>query len=226
MVNVEPQEVPKNLDWDMYCGPSPLRLTTRTATAAPIRLLGLRGRRPGRHGPAFPRRPQLDLGQDRHRPRRDRDLRPPRPPGMHRHVGWSELKYADGFTFVLVSGEWGKGYDRLRGRGVTLADLDDDSRRKVEAMPDPPPFNGFPEAIRKRTLAGGHAEAAFRTATLLHLTNVSIRVGRKIKFDPVNEVVIGDEEATGGQSADAVAVASVSDGHVRVGMIFEAPKGS
>ena len=41
----------------------------------------------------------------------------------------------------------------------------------------------------------GHAEAAHRTVTVLHLTNISIRVGRKIKYDPVAEQIIGDEEA-------------------------------
>jgi len=29
----------------------------------------------------------------------------------------------------------------------------------------------------------------------MHLANIAIRVGRKIRFDPVKEQVIGDEEA-------------------------------
>ena len=78
----------QNLDWDMYCGPSPLRpYHPHRYGGTPPRLLGLRGRRPGRHGPALPRRPQLDLRQGRHQPRRDRDLRPAGPPGSCRHVG-------------------------------------------------------------------------------------------------------------------------------------------
>jgi len=28
-----------------------------------------------------------------------------------------------------------------------------------------------------------------------HLANIAIRVGRKIHFDPVREVIVGDEEA-------------------------------
>ncbi len=31
--------------------------------------------------------------------------------------------------------------------------------------------------------------------TILHLANIAIRVGRKIRFDPVKEVIVGDEEA-------------------------------
>ena len=40
-----------------------------------------------------------------------------------------------------------------------------------------------------------HAEASHRCATLLHLSNIAIRCGRKIRYDPVKEEIIGDEEA-------------------------------
>jgi hypothetical protein len=36
---------------------------------------------------------------------------------------------------------------------------------------------------------------AHKTACIMHLMNIAIRTGRKIKFDPIKEVVIGDEEA-------------------------------
>ena len=62
-------------------------------------------------------------------------------------------------------------------------------------MPDPEPLLEFGDAVRARKPAGGNAEAAHRTATIMHLSNISIRVGRKIRFDPEKEVIIGDEEA-------------------------------
>ena len=49
--------------------------------------------------------------------------------------------------------------------------------------------------MRTRKQAGGHAEASHRAATILHLANISIRVGRKIHYDPVKEQIIGDDEA-------------------------------
>jgi len=49
--------------------------------------------------------------------------------------------------------------------------------------------------VRTRKPAGGHAEAAHRTVCVNHLANIAIRVGRKIHFDPVREVIVGDEEA-------------------------------
>jgi len=36
---------------------------------------------------------------------------------------------------------------------------------------------------------------ANRSATLMHLANIAIRTGRKLKYDPVNEVIVGDDEA-------------------------------
>jgi len=62
-------------------------------------------------------------------------------------------------------------------------------------MPDPEPLLTFAEAVHKRKPAGGNAEAAYRTVAILHLTNIAIRTGRKIRFDPVKEEIIGDPEA-------------------------------
>ena len=62
-------------------------------------------------------------------------------------------------------------------------------------MPAPEPLVSFPDAIRTRKRAGGHAEAAQRCATLLHLANAAIRTGRKLRYDPVAERIVGDEEA-------------------------------
>ena len=83
-------------------------------------------------------------------------------------------------------------------------------RKKIAETPDPEPLLTFAEAVKARQPAGGNAEAAHRTVTILHLANIAIRVGRKIQFDPVKEVIVGDEEAQPPrQSADARAVASV-----------------
>jgi len=51
-------------------------------------------------------------------------------------------------------------------RGVSEADLSEEGREKLRAMPDPDPPVPFPEAIRTRKQAGGHAEASHRCATL------------------------------------------------------------
>jgi len=109
--------------------------------------------------------------------------------------GWVELKYADGLTLVFDSGEWGQRYDRKTPRGVSLNDLSEADQAKIAELPDPEPLRTFAEAVRTRKPAGGNAEAAHRTASLMHLANIAIRVGRKIRFDPVKEIILGDEEA-------------------------------
>jgi hypothetical protein len=109
--------------------------------------------------------------------------------------GWVELKYADGTTFVMDSGEWGDRYDRRPARSVGLGDLSEEDQQKIQAMPDPKPWPNFATAVRTREKTGGCGEPAHRSACILHLANIAIRVGRKIHYDPVKEHVIGDEEA-------------------------------
>jgi predicted dehydrogenase len=109
--------------------------------------------------------------------------------------GWVELVYADGFTIVMESTEWGEPYSRKKERDVSLSDLSADDQKKLQAMPDPEPFPAFPEAVKTREKTGGHAEAAHRAAAIMHLANIAIRMGRKIKYDPVKEEIVGDAEA-------------------------------
>jgi hypothetical protein len=120
---------------------------------------------------------------------------PPAHPEACGMWGWVELKYADGLTLVLNSGEWGEPYNRKKPRSVSLKDLDEQSQKKLKEMPDPEPLVDFPTAIRTRKQAGGHAAASTRCVSLMHLANIAIRMGRKIHYDPVKEQIIGDEEA-------------------------------
>ena len=51
------------------------------------------------------------------------------------------------------------------------------------------------EAVKTRKKSAKHAEVSHRSATILHLANIAIRTGRRIRYDPIKEEVIGDEEA-------------------------------
>ena len=110
--------------------------------------------------------------------------------------GWVELTYADGLKFVIETGKWGAKYGRPASRkSISAADLDDEGRKKLAALPGPEPLVPFAQAIKTRQQAGGHAEAAHRGVTALHLANIAIRVGRTIRFDPVAEQIVGDDHA-------------------------------
>jgi hypothetical protein len=54
----------------------------------------------------------------------------------------------------------------------------------------------FIQAVRTRGATETPFEAAVRSDTISHLSNVAIRTGRKIKWDPVREEVVDDPEAS------------------------------
>jgi len=191
---VEP--VPDWLDWDFYCGPAPWRPFQRHRFGGSHRGYwdyeggGLADM--GQHH-FFP--VQSFYAKDATSPVEIEAHAPPAHPECCAMWGWVELTYADGLTFVMDSGEWGEPYDRKRAREVSLSDLSEEDQKRVQAMPDPEPPLTFVEAVKQRKLSANHAEAAHRSATILHLANIAIRTGRNIRYDPVKEEVIGDEEA-------------------------------
>jgi hypothetical protein len=196
IVNARSQPVPSNLDWDMYCGPSPLK------PYHPHRVGGTHRGYWDYEGGGLSDMGQHYLdpftwtyGRDHTTPVEVDVHATPAHPEACGMWGWVEMKYADGFTLVLDSGEWGKPYDRKETRSLALEDLPADSREKVRKMPDPEPLLTFGEAVRQRKRAGGNADVSHYSSATLHLANLAIRVGRKIRFDPKTEQVIGDEEA-------------------------------
>ena len=200
MVNAKPQPIPKSLDWDMYCGPSPLRPYHPHRTGGTHRGYwdyeggGLADMGQHHYDPV-----QWVFAKDYTSPVEIEAYAPPAHPEACGMWGWVELKYADGLTFVFDSTEWPvpeqPAYDRKGPREVRLSDLSPEDQQKIKEMPDPEPLVAFAEAVKTRKRAGGNADAANRSATLLHLANIAIRTGRKLHYDPVKEEIIGDEEA-------------------------------
>ena len=196
MVNAQPQPIPKSLDWDFYCGPSPLR------PYHPHRFGGTHRGYWDYEGGGL-----TDMGQHHYDPvqwvyaKDDTSpveieaYAPPAHPEACGMWGWVELKYADGMTFVFDSTEWGEPYNRKQAREVLLSDLSEEDQKKIKEMPDPEPLVSFAEAVKTRKRAGGNADTANRSSTLMHLANIAIRTGRKLRYDPVKEQFIGDEEA-------------------------------
>jgi myo-inositol 2-dehydrogenase/D-chiro-inositol 1-dehydrogenase len=196
MVRYQVTPPPPWLDWNMYCGPAPLRPYQGHRFGGTHR--GYWDYEGG--GLADMSQHHLDgfnyqYARDYTSPVEVEAYAPPAHPEACGMWGWVELRYADGLTLVIDSGEWGEPYNRKKPRGVSEDDLSPEDREKLRQMPDPPPLMGFGEAVKTRKQAGGHAEAAHRTATLFHLANIAIRTGRKLHYDPVKEEIIGDEEA-------------------------------
>lgn len=194
--DLKPEPVPKNLDWEMYCGPSPWKPFVRERFGGTHRnYWDYEGGGLSDMGQHFFDPVQWIFAKDGTSPVEIEAHAPPAHPEVTGMWGWVELKYADGLTLVMDSTEWGQPYDRKPARSVSLSDLSDEDRKKIQSTPDPAPLLTFAEAVKTRQQAGGHAEAAQRSAIILHLANIAIRTGRKIRFDPVKEQIIGDEEA-------------------------------
>lgn len=200
MVKYDVTDVPGNLDWDLYCGPAPLRPFNRHRVGGTHR--GYWDHEGGGlsdmahhhlHALAY------QYGRDLTSPVEITPYAPPAHPECCGMWGWCELKYADGFTLVLESAEWGPRYDRRPhknlGEAELLALLSEEDRQKLDALPDPVRLPFFEEAIRTRSRTAGNAERSHRVATIYHLANVAFRCGRPLKFDPVTEQIVGDDEA-------------------------------
>lgn len=192
--------VPSNLDWDMYCGPAPLRPFNKHRNGSTHRGYwdyegGGLGDMAHHHLHAV----AYQFGRDLTAPVEITPYAPPAHPEACGMWGWCELKYADGFMLVLESGDWGDPYERLKpqhtGEGDLLKMLSQEDRKKLDELPDPKRLPFFPEAIRTRQQTASHAERSHRVAMIYHLANVSFRCGRPLKFDPETEQIIGDEEA-------------------------------
>lgn len=199
-VKYELREVPPSLDWDMYCGPAPLRPFN------PHRVGGTHRGYWDHEGGGLADMAHHHLhalayqyGRDLTAPVEITPYAPPAHPECCGMWGWCELKYADGFTLVLESTEWGERYSRQQhknlGEAELLKMLSEEDRKKLDEMPDPVRLPFFEEAIRTRSLTGGNAERSHRVATIYHLANVAFRCGRPLQFDPVTEQIVGDEEA-------------------------------
>jgi predicted dehydrogenase len=131
----------------------------------------------------------------------------PQHPDAVRLWGRVTMKYADGTTLILESGEWGdlepgehafiegpKGRAYGQGGGVTHTDPPG-LMEQLGTVPEPPPLIGFHDAVRTRRQPGGNASTSHRACCLMHLANIAIRLGRKVRYDPVAQQFPGDEEA-------------------------------
>jgi myo-inositol 2-dehydrogenase / D-chiro-inositol 1-dehydrogenase len=199
-VKYKVQAVPARLDWDMYCGPAPLRPYQEHRVGGTHRGYwdyegGGLSDMTHHHldGPAY------QYARDLTSPVEITPYAPLLHPEACMVWAWCEMKYADGFTLVLESTEWGPKYDRLKAKNPNAAELrktlSAEDQEKLDAMPDPEPLLSFRDAVKQRKPAGGNAAVSHRVATIYHLANVALRCGRKLRFDPATDQIVGDDEA-------------------------------
>ena len=111
-----------------------------------------------------------------------------------------ELIYADGCRIILdgenkdtnaayIEGPNGKLFPGFRS---DIPDLE----KKLAEFPDPEPqLTDFAEAVRTRKTFALNEQNGSRSSTLVNMALVAIRLGRSLKFDPVNRQFINDPGA-------------------------------
>jgi predicted dehydrogenase len=94
----------------------------------------------------------------------------------------------DGWVFIHVHGA------KLEASSPDLLKLNaDDFKVKVGRAPSH--IRNFLDSVRSRKEPFATAEIGHRTASLCHLNNIAMRLGRTLKWDPVKERFTGDDEA-------------------------------
>jgi predicted dehydrogenase len=134
-------------------------------------------------------------------------------------VKWQvENRYANGVTLIhmddatskkhpLQQGGHGHGVMFLGSEGWVHVDrsrMDASSKALLKATPGPRDVHlfqsdnhhaNFIDAVKGRTRPAAPIDIAVRTDALCHLQQIAIKLRRKLRWDPVKEVFVGDDEA-------------------------------
>ena len=205
-INVPPEPVPKNLDYDLWLGPAPYKPYFRHRTHASFRgYWDYDGGGLADMGQHYLDPVQYLLDKDDTSPV-EVEAYAPWPPHPDAVGLWGRIwmKYADGCQLILESGEWGeqetKDKPYIEGpKGKVYRGFRTDPpelAEKVKFLPEPDPvITDFNESIRTRQPFALNEVNGNRSNLLVHLSNCAIRTGRKLRFDPVAQRFIDDDEA-------------------------------
>jgi hypothetical protein len=111
-----------------------------------------------------------------------------------------EMRYADGCAIVLDGDDREQGAPFLEGpEGRIYRGFRSDIphfEEAVAALPDPEPtITDFAESVRTRQMFALNERNGHRSCTLVNLGKIAVQLGRRLRYDPVEERFVGDEEA-------------------------------
>ena len=205
-INPRIENPPSNLDYDLWLGPAPWKPYHRHRVHGSFRgYWDYDGGGYSDMGAHYWDPVQYYIGADDSGPVEIEATAPwPAHPDAVGMWGTITYKFPNDVIVRCSSGEWGPNddppdapfFEGPKGKVYGNRKTDPpDLMEKLREFPDPPRMLGWEEALRKRQPAGGNAEVSHRVATILHLGNLAIRLGRKLQWDPIKEEFIGDEEA-------------------------------
>ena len=199
--DLEPMKVPAELDYDMWLGPAPYKPYNPHRVHGTFRgYWDYDGGGLGDMGQHYLDPIQYFLGKDNTSPvsvEIDAPQQHPDAVGTFRRIVYT---YDDGCKIVVdgeardknvpyIDGPNGKLYPGFRS---TIPDLE----KKLASFPEPQPqVTDFVEAVKERKKFALNEENGHRSCTIVNMGLAALRLGRSLKFDPVQQVFINDEAA-------------------------------
>jgi len=199
--DLQPEWIPEELDYDMWLGPAPFKPYHSHRVHGTFRgYWDYDGGGLGDMGQHYLDPVQYILGKDDTGPVKIEAETPQAHPEACGRWDYIRLTYADGCEIVLdgagrdpsaayIEGPEGKLYPALRSNIKGL-------QEKLTALPDPAPqLTDFAQCVRNRQKFALNETNGHRSATLVNLGKIAVRLGRTLHFDPVNQKFINDEAA-------------------------------
>ncbi|MFO7756433.1 MAG: Gfo/Idh/MocA family oxidoreductase [Bacteroidales bacterium] len=199
--NLKPMPVPEQLDYDLWLGPAPYKPYNPERVHSKFRgYWDYDGGGLGDMGQHYLDPVQYILGKDDTSPvyiEVDAPQQHYDAVGSFRRI---EYTYADGCRIVLDGADEDKEAAYIEGPGGKIfsgfrSDIPD-IHRLVQSMPEPEPqITVFSDSVRTRNKFALNEENGHRSATIVNLGVIAMRLGRKLKYDPYKQRFIDDEGA-------------------------------
>ena len=199
--NLTPQPVPETFDYDLWLGPAPFKPYHPHRTHGTFRgYWDYDGGGLGDMGQHYLDPVQYLLEKDDTSPIKVEVDCPPQHPdavGSFRRITYT---YADGCQIVLDGDDSLKGTPFLEGpKGKIWPKMKSDIANLDEILPelpDPAPQQtDFVESVKLRRPFALNEQNGFRSATIVNLGIVAMRLGRGFAFDPVKLCAVNDPAA-------------------------------
>ena len=199
--DLTPQPVPLELDYEAWLGPAPYKPYHVHRTHGTFRgYWDYDGGALGDMGQHYMDPVQYLLGKDGTSPifiEVDAPVQDKDAVGIFNRITYT---YADGCQIVLdgegkddkvayIEGPKGKLYKNFK---TDIPDLD----RKLAEFPEPAAQQtDFVDAVKNRKTFALNEANGHKSCTLVNLGLIAMRVHRNVKFDPIKQEIVGDEEA-------------------------------
>lgn len=196
-----PEPVPETLDYERWLGPAPYKPYNAHRVHGTFRgYWDYDGGGLGDMGQHYLDPIQYFLGKDDTSPisvEVDAEQQHHDACGTFRKITYT---YADGCKIILdgealdpnvayIEGPNGKLFNGFKS---TISKLED----KLAMMPDPEPqVTDFIESVKYRKTFALNEMNGHRSCTIINMGKIALQLGRNLKFDPVQQVFIGDDEA-------------------------------